>query len=196
MESSHCSSTEPSASAEPTSQQSEVLTRVFSMLKAAASTNDSSHDVTRSSSLEQHFVCCLKCKSATEQCKDLNKIGIFNFFSFVFHKFTHRGIAFKNTILVDCVPLRLLAFFIAADDSIFTWFESTHKYCLLFCVFHFDLRLWDHFQGFNRARILVGKLRCTKERWKLKRGSRYTRRRLSRTFAFTHCWFVWLADAN
>lgn len=80
MESSHCSSTEASASAEPTSQQSEVLTRVFSLLKAAASTNDSSHDVTRSSSLEQHFVCCLKCKSATEQCKDLNKIGIFNFF--------------------------------------------------------------------------------------------------------------------
>lgn len=195
MESSHCSSTEPSASAEPTSQQSEVLTRVFSLLKAAASTNDSSHDVTRSSSLEQHFVCCLKCKSATEQCKDLNKIGIFNFFR-----------SFSTSSLIGELRLKIPFLLIVCHWGfwrfslllmiLFSLDSSRHTNIVYFFVFHFDLRLWDHFQGFNRARILVGKLRCTKERWKLKRGSRYTRRRLSRIFAFTHCWFIWLAAAN
>lgn len=96
------------------------------------------HDVTHSS-IPLHFVWCFKCKWATEQCYNLNKIGIFNFsvfFSFVFHhnKFTHRWIAFKNTILaVVCGGARC-----HWDSFAGSWWvyfhvrRSTHKNCLHF----------------------------------------------------------------
>lgn len=58
------------------------------LFNAAVNTNESSHNVTHSSSLVQHFVvCCLKCKWATEQCYNLNKIGIFNFLNFFLVRF-------------------------------------------------------------------------------------------------------------
>lgn len=84
------------------------------LFNAAVNTNESSHNVTHSSSLVQHFVvCCLKCKWATEQCYNLNKIGIFNFFLFFFRSFSTTTSSLIGELRLKIpflllVPLRLL----------------------------------------------------------------------------------------